>query len=80
MSTYLLGKFCDPQLDAIGKHALSRLAKIFTAEPFGKNSKSQRKEYVENELNGLAYIYRDPQTKVSKCTNLIIAQRLTHGD
>ncbi|KAF5368712.1 hypothetical protein D9615_010297 [Tricholomella constricta] len=47
---------------AIGKHALSRLTKIFAAEPF-KNSKSQRKEYVEKELNGLAYIYRDPEAK-----------------
>ncbi|KAF8154406.1 hypothetical protein B0H34DRAFT_799197 [Crassisporium funariophilum] len=47
---------------AIGKHALQRLTKIFAAEPF-KNSKSQRKEYVENELKDLAYIYRDPQTK-----------------
>jgi len=47
---------------AIGKHALQWLNKIFAAEPF-KNSKSQRKEYVENELKDLAYIYRDPQTK-----------------
>ena len=37
--------------------------KIFAVEPF-KNSKSQRKEYVENELKDLAYFYRDPQTKV----------------
>jgi hypothetical protein len=40
-------------------------------EPF-KNSKNQRKEYVENELKDLAYIYRDPQTKVRKI-NLRIA-------
>ncbi|KAF8805296.1 hypothetical protein BYT27DRAFT_7243389 [Phlegmacium glaucopus] len=47
---------------AIGKHALLRLTKIFAAEPF-KNSKNQCKEYVENELKGLSYIYRDPVTK-----------------
>ena len=39
--------------------------KIFAVEPF-KNSKSKRKEYVENELKDLAYIYCDPQTKVRK--------------
>ncbi|KAF8811703.1 hypothetical protein BYT27DRAFT_7160606 [Phlegmacium glaucopus] len=47
---------------AIGKHALLRLTKNFAAKPF-KNSKNQRKEYVENELKGLSYIYRDPVTK-----------------
>ncbi|KAF8799286.1 hypothetical protein BYT27DRAFT_7343021 [Phlegmacium glaucopus] len=47
---------------AIGKHALLRLMKIFATEPF-KNSKNQHKEYVEKELKGLSYIYRDPVTK-----------------
>ena len=49
---------------AIGEHALLRLTNIFTTEQF-KNSKSLRKDYVEGGLNGLAYIYRDPQTKVN---------------
>ena len=40
-----------------------RLTKIFANEPF-KNSKNQRKEYIENELKDLSYIYRDPLTKV----------------
>ena len=40
-----------------------QLTKIFAAEPF-KNSKTQRKEYVENELRDLSYIYQDPLTKV----------------
>jgi len=47
---------------AIGKHTLLRLTKIFATEPF-KNSKSQRKDYVEDGLNGLAYINCNPQTK-----------------
>ncbi|KAF8806780.1 hypothetical protein BYT27DRAFT_7338795 [Phlegmacium glaucopus] len=47
---------------AIGKHALLHLMKFFAAEPF-KNSKNQCKEYVENELKGLSYIYHDPVTK-----------------
>ena len=47
----------------IGKHALMWLTKIFAAEPF-KNSKTQHKEYVENELRDLSYIYWDPLTKV----------------
>ena len=49
---------------AIGKHALLRLIKILKAtEPF-KSSKNLRKEYVENELKDLSFVYRDPQTKV----------------
>jgi hypothetical protein len=48
---------------AIGKHALLRLTKILTTEPF-KSSKNQRKEYVENELKDLSFVYRNPQTKV----------------
>lgn len=47
----------------IGKHALQRLTKIFNAEPF-KNSKSQRKEYVANQLKDLNYTYRDPKSHV----------------
>ncbi|KAF8951995.1 hypothetical protein BDZ97DRAFT_820868 [Flammula alnicola] len=47
---------------AIGKQALQQLAKIFAAEPF-KNSKYQRKEYVDNQLKDLSYIYRDPVAK-----------------